>query len=106
MASITERLHLPHPRPSPADIRLHADEVPHRRMDVFAWGALALAGVSFLLAAVGGSTLGLAVGIVALIAAVYGQLVSATTSERWIFIPAWVMAALSASLNGFFLWSP
>jgi hypothetical protein len=106
MSSIPDRLHLPHTSPSPTDIRLHADEEPHTGLDLFAWGALALAVVSFLLAAIGGSTIGVAIGVVALLAAVYGQLVSATTSERWVFIPAWVMAGLSAALNAFFVWSP
>src|SRR6478735_8407040 len=94
-------LHLPHTSPSPADERLHADDTPHARMDVLAWACLALGVVSFLLAAIGGSVLGALLGGVGLALAVVAQMYSATTSERWLIIPGWVMAALGLVLNLF-----
>ena len=95
-------LHLP-TRPSPADQRLHADETPHTRMDLLAWGVLALGVASFVLAAIGGSILGAVLGAVGFAGAIAVQMFSATTAERWIVIPGWVMAFLGLTLNLFWI---
>jgi hypothetical protein len=106
MAHVISRPHLPHPEPSPADVRLNAYAEPHARLDLLSWGALALSLVSFAIAAAGGSLIGLSIGVIGLIVAMIGQMMSITTNERWVLVPAWVMSALSAALNGFFVWSP
>lgn len=93
----------PHVEPSPADTRLHAYDQPHGRQDTIAWVALGLGVASFLLAAVGGSILGVVVGVVGLATAVFAQMVSATTAERWLILPGWVMSALGIALNLFWI---
>src|SRR5690348_6629970 len=93
----------PHTRPSPADLRLHADRTPHTRLDVLSWACLGLGVVSFVLAAVGGSILGAVIGGAGLVLAVVLQMYSATTSERWVILPAWVMSGLGLVLNLFWI---
>lgn len=95
--------HLSRTAPSPADMRLHADAEPHTRMDLVAWGALALGVLSFVLAAIGGSIAGAVIGGLGLAVAVVAQMFSATTSERWLIVPGWVMAGLGLTLNLFWI---
>ena len=91
-------------RPSPADVALHAYDEPHPRETALAWAALVLGCVAFLLAAVGGSMYGLVIGVVGTATAIWAQLVSATTAQRWLVVPGWVLAALGIALNLFFMW--
>lgn len=103
MAQDTHRIHLPHTAPSPADVRLHADGRPHRRMDAVAWGCLVLGVASFVLAAIGGSVLGAVLGGLGFVGSVGAQMYSETTSERWIIVPAWGMSGLGLVLNLFWI---
>ena len=90
-------------RPSPADLRTHGRDRPHGRQDVLAWAALLIGSASFLLAAVGGSILGAGLGALGFVVAAVAQMVSATTTERWLIIPGWVMATIGGLLNLFFM---
>jgi len=92
-----------HTRPSPADVRLHAEERPHQRLDLLAWACLALGVASFLLAAGGGHVLGVVLGVVGFFASMLAQMLSATTSERWLILPGWTLAFVGAALNLFYM---
>jgi len=103
---LASHIHLPHTAASPADVRLHADESPHRRLDLLAWASLALGVVSFLIAAgSGGSLWGVAVGTVGFAVSTVAQMLSATTAERWLILPGWALSFLGALMNLFFLYS-
>ena len=103
MTGNSHGLHLPHTSPSPADVRMHADEQSHRRMDTLAWSCLALGIASFVLAALGGSVLGAVLGGIGFGAAIAAQMFSETTSERWVIVPGWAMSALGLILNLFWI---
>lgn len=94
-----------HTRPSPADVRLHADEHDHRRQDVLAWSSLILGSASFLIAAFGGSLIGVALGLVGFVVSMVAQMFSATTAERWLIMPGWALAFVGGLMNLFFLYS-
>lgn len=98
----------PHDRlfqgPSPADVAQHSYDEPHPREALLAWTVLILGCVSFLLAAIGGSMYGLVIGIAGAALGIPAQLVSATTAQRWVIMPGWVLAGLAIALNLFFMW--
>ena len=98
-------LSLPHPQPSPADVRLHAYDRSHRRQDVLAWSSLALGVASFLIAAFGGSLVGVALGLVGFAVSIVAQMFSATTAERWLILPGWALAFVGGLMNLFFVYS-
>jgi hypothetical protein len=98
--------HLPHPHlpsttTSPADARLLADGRSHTRETVLAWAALGLGALAFLIGALGGVWAGVVVGVAGVAVAVVAQMLSASTAERWLIIPGWVLSALGIALSLF-----
>jgi len=94
-----------HTRPSPADVRMHADETRHQRLDALAWGSLVLGIASFGVAAAGGHWIGVLLGLVGFAVSVVAQMFSATTAERWLILPGWALAFVGGLLNLFYVYS-
>lgn len=101
----TVRPHLPHTEPSPADVRLHAADTPHRRMDVLAWACLLLGVASFAIAGAGGHLVGVVIGVVGFGLSAAAQMLSVTTAERWLIVPGWALSFLGALMNLFFMYN-
>jgi hypothetical protein len=88
---------------------LQDDHRSHRRNDILAWSALLL-GVATVLLAVAEKWdlesslhwVGVVTGAVGFLVATYAQMVSATTRERWIIVPGWVLSGTFGAMNFFF----
>jgi hypothetical protein len=88
---------------------LQDDHRPHRRNDILAWLSLVLGVVTVVLAVAEQwdiepalHWIGVATGGVGFLVATYAQMVSATTRERWIIVPGWVLSGTFGAMNFFF----
>jgi hypothetical protein len=88
---------------------LQDDGREHPRGDSLAYICLALGVVTLVLAiaevwdiATIGHVIGVLTGLVGFLISMYAQMTSATTRERWILMPGWILAGTFGAVNFYF----